>query len=219
MTVEELRVKMTGMGVRSWSRAFAVVALAAALGGLGCKDGDDGQDGVIAGNGANLQPKDGPVDETMIHSSSPGLEPPLTGPTDMQSPGMNVGSGGSGSDSFGNPSGAAAGAGGSMSTMGTAGGAAPGASAGSGGNTAAGAPANEDPGARDGGTADAGSDVCANAPECGLDAPCADSSQHCIALDLCSHPICISPEAACMAECNATECALLESYPEQIACN
>jgi hypothetical protein len=45
-------------------------------------------------------------------------------------------------------------------------------------------------------------------------------STTCIKLKTCPQPICASQENACALECGGSaDCALLESYPAQLACN
>jgi hypothetical protein len=75
------------------------------------------------------------------------------------------------------------------------------------------------PGGADAGIDAGAADPCAAAPECNLIVPCGDASLHCIALDGCDHPVCITVEAACQAQCSSDDCLVLESYPEQIRCN
>jgi hypothetical protein len=74
----------------------------------------------------------------------------------------------------------------------------------------------------DTGDSSSGSDVppgvmCGDYEACSLDTPCASGS--CISLVGCDSAICISGEEACELSCPAdSDCAILESYPEQIAC-
>jgi len=205
--------------MRVWQgqKGCEVLALAGVLAALGCQaDPDrDPQVGGIAGEGAKLL-KD-PQLTMPVDPSSPGLEPPSTdgfgnaagagsAPTDPATP---TASAGAPSTTPPPPAGGPIGAAGNAS-----GAAGTGAAAGSGaGGT--GQPMSE-PG--DAGT-DAGvADPC-ESPECGVSAPCSDSSLDCISLDACDHAVCISVQAACQAQCGSDDCAVLESYPEQIACN
>jgi hypothetical protein len=208
---------MAAMGVRRCQKKCALLAFAAGLALAGCRNDldRDPKVGGNAGEGARLLLTD-PQETKPVDPSSPGLEPPLgsagtaAGPMTMN-PGMTpppgAPTGGSGAAPVSPPAsggfaGAAAGGAGGANSAGS--GAAAGGSGGS---------ATTDPG-------DAGaSDPCATEPECGLLAPACADSLHCIALEGCDHAICITVEAACLAECDSTECAVLESYPEQIACN
>jgi hypothetical protein len=202
---------MAGMGVRQSQKGCAILALAGALAALaGCRNDldRDPQVGEIAGDGARLL-KD-PRLTLPVDPSTPGLEPPNTGSMDMpgggaegpidREPPPNAPSAGGSAPVVPPPTSGAAGAGGAGGN---------GASAGTGGNTSP---------EIDAGT-DAGTANPCESPECGLLEPCSDASLHCISLAACDHAVCIAVEAACQAQCNSDECALLESYPEQIACD
>jgi len=207
---------MAGMGVRQSQKGCAILPLAVVLAALaGCRNDLDRnpQVGEIAGDGARLL-KD-PLITRPIDPLGPGLEPPAN-------PGMATGGANGGPDRGPmDPSGPSTG-GSAPVTPPPASGAAGAAAAGS-GATAGGAGGGQsmvpvtDAGA-DAGT-DAGSADPCESPECGLFEPCSDASLHCIALNACDHAVCIAVEAACQAECNSDDCMLLESYPEQIACN
>lgn len=133
--------------------------------------------------------------------AGPGFEPPDT----------------AGNDSAMEPSQPTAGVGGTAGAPGTAG---------TGGATTGATGGTPPPpvGAADAGAAvaldagDGGDAVCAELAACDAAAPC-EAALHCIVVSSCGGPRCIDPADACMLECGTTECALLESYPEQIACN
>jgi hypothetical protein len=60
---------------------------------------------------------------------------------------------------------------------------------------------------------------CQTFPTCGVDTTCPGSTS-CIKLKTCPRPICASQESACALECGGSaNCAVLESYPAQLACN
>jgi len=70
-----------------------------------------------------------------------------------------------------------------------------------------------------GAQSDAGADDCGALPDCGVSTPCTDSNHHCIVLPSCDGmPKCLPAQDACMRECGEPNCALLESYPEQVGC-
>ena len=211
---------MRAMGVRRYPRVCALLALGAVLASAaaGCQDDPDDPDkGGIAGEGSPLI--NGPNGKLPANSSSPGLEPPVVTPAGA---GGNAASAGSGSPTTGAPMAGAAANPATPGTM-TMGGAsgspdvgASGAGGMAGGMSAAGS--TPDPG-QDAGMGDSGADDPCAEPGCGVDQPCGDSSLHCIKLELCDHAVCITTEAACQAKCDEPTCALLESYPEQVACN
>jgi hypothetical protein len=66
---------------------------------------------------------------------------------------------------------------------------------------------------------------CAELVPCDVDTPCANAGnedpeeywEECISVVDCG-PVCIAPQEACMMECGELSCAILESYPEQVAC-
>jgi hypothetical protein len=207
--------------MRVWQgqKGYALVALAGVLVGMlaaaGCQEDPDRDPQVsgTAGEGARLL-KDPQL--TMPGDPlSPGLEPPVSN-DGLDNAGASAGPAtpvpAAGSPSTTPPpTGAPIGAGGNGGSA--SGAAGMGMSA---AGSSAGEPMGED---RDAGT-DAGSaDPCESAPECGLLAPCSDASLDCISLDACDHAVCIAVQAACQAQCGSDECAVLESYPEQIACN
>ncbi len=67
---------------------------------------------------------------------------------------------------------------------------------------------------------DAGTpDGCGTHVPCDASTPCSDSTLHCIVLPSCGRPACITPADACQLECGQPDCAILESYPEQVGCN
>lgn len=60
---------------------------------------------------------------------------------------------------------------------------------------------------------------CQTFPTCSLNTTCPGSTS-CIKLKICPQPICASQENACALECGGSaDCAVLESYPAQLACN
>lgn len=66
---------------------------------------------------------------------------------------------------------------------------------------------------------------CADLVPCDVDTPCANAGnedpeeywEDCISVVDCG-AVCISPQEACMIECGTLDCAILESYPEQVSC-
>lgn len=58
---------------------------------------------------------------------------------------------------------------------------------------------------------------CGDHPACGVGG-LSCSTGHCIAIEGCASAICIGTEQACRETCGTPSCAILESYPEQIAC-
>lgn len=60
---------------------------------------------------------------------------------------------------------------------------------------------------------------CLSYQGCGVDQPQCPAGTSCLATRLCSQPICISSHDACVAQCGTeTGCAILDSFPGQIAC-
>src|SRR5215207_5814350 len=60
---------------------------------------------------------------------------------------------------------------------------------------------------------------CQTFPTCSVNTTCPGATS-CIKLKSCPQPICASQENACALECGGSaDCALLESYPAQLACN
>jgi len=195
----------------STMRAFCaagllLLALGVPPGLSGCRHSDE-QDNPPGGGSLHVDPNDGPQDGTAKATpGSPGLEPPNTSgdsAAGAASPGV-----------AGSPAAMSGGAGAMMQPEAPAAG-----SSSSAGSGEFGAVTDAGAGAADAGTdAATAEEVCANAPDCGVLAPCSDSALDCIVVPSCMRAICIESQRACQLECGQTDCALLESFPAQIAC-
>jgi hypothetical protein len=60
--------------------------------------------------------------------------------------------------------------------------------------------------------------ACVEFASCNVDKPC-DGGLHCVRVDGCMSALCMSPKAACQANCGKNDCSILESYPAQVSCN
>jgi hypothetical protein len=60
--------------------------------------------------------------------------------------------------------------------------------------------------------------ACGEHPSCGLDGPACSEGRECISIVGCPAAVCISTVQACLETCGVSSCAVLESFPAQLAC-